>query len=107
MSQDVPLACDLSVLSAEERARHAEISERLRGAFQHVEPLPDGYAFSLPPQSEYLLLAAEFITRERLCCPFFRFELVAEPGGEPFSLRLTGGEEVKAFLETEMNLPLS
>ncbi len=50
------------------------------------------------------MLAAEFITRERLCCPFFRFELALEPGSEALALRLTGPEGVREFIRQEMGL---
>ena len=67
-------------------------------AVQEVQELPDGYAFRLPSSSEMLLLVAEDLNYERLCCPFIRFTLAIEPNEGPYWLRFTGGERVKEFL---------
>ncbi|MDQ3748973.1 MAG: MerR family DNA-binding protein [Acidobacteriota bacterium] len=45
---------------------------------------------------------AEFITYERLCCPFFNFEMAVE--GENLSLRLKGKEGVKEFIKMEFGI---
>lgn len=48
--------------------------------------------------------AAEFITLERLCCPFLSFQLaVAEEKG-PLWITLTGPEGVNDFLRLELEL---
>ncbi len=46
----------------------------------------------------------EFITAERECCPFFRFELIVEPDDGPVWLRLRGSDEVKAFVFGELGI---
>lgn len=48
---------------------------------------------ALPPES-----ASSYVTLERLCCHFFRFSLELQPEEDTFWLKLSGGEEVKAFL---------
>lgn len=46
--------------------------------------------------------AASFITKGRLCCPFFGFSLQLDPeGGAPW-LSLTGREGVKPFIQAEI-----
>ena len=45
---------------------------------------------------------AEFIGRERLCCPFFHFEIVVEANGGSIWLRLMGGEDVKTFVQDNL-----
>ena len=62
------------------------------------EELPDGFAYRFAPDDAILLTLAEFIARERLCCPFFRFQLDLEPGG-PLWLRLTGSDGAKELIE--------
>jgi len=52
----------------------------------------------LPSTSAMLLLVAEDLNFERLCCPFIHFTLDIAPSGAPFWLRFTGGEGVKEFL---------
>lgn len=66
--------------------------------------MPDGYAFRFPSKQSTILLASEFIARERLCCPFFTFELVIEPEDGPLWLRLRGAEGVKEFIKAEFGI---
>ncbi|WP_238933341.1 hypothetical protein [Brevibacillus choshinensis] len=39
---------------------------------------------------------------ERKCCPFLTFTVIASNEEEPILLELTGTEEAKAFLRTEI-----
>lgn len=64
-----------------------------------VEELPDGYVFRLPTDTETIARAGQFISRERLCCPFFRFQLAVDPDRSSVRLTLSGDEGVKRFLE--------
>jgi hypothetical protein len=72
-------------------------------AVTDIRELPDGYAFRLPVGPDALLKAAEFISIEKLCCPFLGFVLEVEPEGGPVWLRLTGREGVKAFIREEIS----
>lgn len=81
-----------------------EVGQQLYRAVQEVRELPDGYALRLPNDSAMLMLVAEDLTFERLCCPFLRFTLEVEPKG-PFWLRMTGGEGVKTFLRMQFEAP--
>jgi hypothetical protein len=103
-AQESPLACNMLALDAEGRKRHQVVSEQLRAAGKEVQELPDGYAFRFPAEQATILLVSEFIARERLCCPFFRFELIAEQEGGPLWLRLRGREGVKEFIKAELGI---
>ena len=103
-AQESPLACNMLALDAEGRKRHKAVSEQMRAAVKEVQDLPDGYAFRFPAEESTILLVSEFIARERLCCPFFRFELVAEQEDGPLWLRLRGREGVKEFIKTELGV---
>jgi hypothetical protein len=103
-AQESPLACNMLALDAEGRKRHKAVSEQMRAAVKEVQPLPDGYAFRFDAEQATILLVSEFIARERLCCPFFRFELIAEQESGPLWLRLRGREGVKGFIEAELGL---
>ena len=46
---------------------------------------------------------SEFISLEKLCCPFLKFVIEVEAEGGPVWLRLTGREGVKAFIREEIN----
>jgi hypothetical protein len=96
------LACNLNALSPGERTRHGEAAAALFAAVVEAHELPDGYGFQLPPESSTLVLAAEFVSRECRCCPFFTFIIELEPAGGPLWLRLTGPEGVKELLLAEL-----
>lgn len=97
-----PIACSLFGLTEQQRRRQQELRELLFKSSPEVRELADGYAIGLPATSENILAIAEFVTLERLCCPFFRFELAVGGNAEPVWLRLTGGKDVKEFLKAEL-----
>jgi hypothetical protein len=103
-AKESPLACNMLALDAEGRKRHRTVSEQMRAAVKKVQPLPDGYAFRFEAEQATILLVSEFIARERLCCPFLRFELIAEQEDGPLWLRLLGREGVKEFIEAELGV---
>ena len=97
---DEQFVCRLDVMDEVQRARHAAVLQTLRQSLVETRELDDGFAFCYP--SDSLLLAAEFISRERLCCPFFNFKLELAADDGPLWLHLTGPEGVKAFLQAEL-----
>ena len=102
-----PIACDLSALSPDQRARLMEVRSQLRPMVREVRDLPDGYAFLLSAPEGSLVRVAEFIELERRCCPFFRFELEVQDEGRAAWLRLTGRMGVKQFIAAELGLEKS
>ena len=101
---EVIIACNPSALTPEQQARWLEVGTQLYAAVQEVQELPDGYAFRLPSTSEMLLLVAEDLNFERLCCPFIHFTLDIAPNSAPFWLRYTGGEGVKEVLRISFEM---
>ena len=100
-SQKPVFACNMLALNAEERKRHIEVTKRLRAAAKEVRELPDGYGFRFSSDQPAILLISEFIARERLCCPFFTFEMIVEPEDGPLWMRLRGADVVKDFIRSE------
>ena len=95
-----PLACDLTAITPEERAGHQRLANHLLAeAALETRELPDGYAFRFPAERFSEVVA--FIGNERLCCPFFTFQLEITPAGGPIWLRITGPEGVKAILHVD------
>jgi hypothetical protein len=93
------IACDPEGITPDQRDRWVhEVVPKLYGAVQEIRELPDGWAWRLPNDPEILLLAAEDLNIERLCCPFVRYSLEIEPDSGPFWLRMTGRDGVKEFL---------
>jgi hypothetical protein len=98
--QEIPLACDLTAIPAEQRPAHELLARQLFfEAIPERQELSDGYTFQFRAD-QYPLLAA-FIANERLCCPFFSFTLEVTPAQGPLWLRLTGGDGVKEFIHAE------
>lgn len=96
---DLPIVCDPSSITADERERWVSILiPQLYGAVKEIKALPDGYALRLPVNRDILLLAAEELDIDRRCCPFVRYTLEIEPAGGPLWLTMTGGQGIKEFL---------
>jgi hypothetical protein len=102
-----PFACDMDALAPEERPQHLAVISRLFGLVQNIHELPNGYAFLLADGPDVPSVAGEFISRERLCCPFFGFSLDVEPEGGSVKLHMTGREGVKPFIQAEIGEFLS
>ena len=95
---NIPTACSLT--TAEFRDREATLLAQFRSAVIETEELQDGYAFSLPGDSESIELAGKLIMAERECCSFLTFALIAEPNKGPVIVRVTGRTGTKEFLST-------
>lgn len=102
VEQQSPFACVMEAIEPDKRQQHIATAEYLFRSVNEIRELPNGYAFRLPNQSEILLKVAEFVSLERLCCPFFGFTLEIEPEGGPVWLELTGREGVKPFIRAEI-----
>ena len=100
--KESPFACDMRAIPPEQRGAHMATIEKLFRAVRSKRELPDGYAFELPNESDVLITAAEFISLERLCCPFFGFALEIEREGGSLWLSLTGRDGVKPFILAEI-----
>lgn len=99
--ESAAVSCTINALTAEQRKRHAEVRKQMHAAIKEIKELPDGYALRFASDAKIVLTLAEFISFERLCCPFFKFQLEIESDEQPIWLRLTGDQEAKAVLQTE------
>ncbi len=102
MENEQPFACNMSAIPPEERGQHVAAIEAVFGAAQEIRELPDGYSFRLANETALLLKVADFLAKERLCCPFFGFGLRIEPDGGAVWLSLTGREGIKPFIQEEI-----
>jgi len=94
--------CDMSAIEPHHRKQHVAIAREIFRAVKEIRELPNGYAFRLPNEAPVLLKIAEFIAREKLCCPFFGFSLEVQPTGGPVWLSLTGDDGIKPFIQAEI-----
>lgn len=99
-----PFACDMSVMTAEERDHHAELGRKMFGMVKEVKELRDGFALRFNVDSAMVPTVAQFIEKERLCCPFMKFtvEIGAEHG--PLWVSITGRKGAKDFIRAEFDL---
>jgi len=98
-----PFACNMLAIKSDQRQQHIATAGQLFRAVKSIRELPNGYAFHLPDESDILNLVTEFISLERLCCPFFGFTIEIEPEGGAVWLQLTGREGVKPFIRAEIS----
>lgn len=95
-----PLACDFTAMDDEQRERYRALRRRLGEDFQEARELEDGYAFRHSSGAGVLIALAEYVSLERLCCPFFDFTI--EVRRDEVWLRMTGPEGAKQILEAAM-----
>jgi hypothetical protein len=95
-----PLACDFTAMDEVQRKRYLALRRRLAENFQEARELEDGYAFR--HSSGVLVALAEYVSLERLCCPFFDFAIEVGHGEAEVWLRMTGPEGAKEIMEAAM-----
>ena len=100
--QQSPIACDMNVLSPAQREMHISTSRDVFSSLRQIRELSNGYEFRLDG-SNVIVKAAEFISLEKLCCPFLNFRLQVEAENGSVWLALTGREGVKAFVREEIS----
>lgn len=92
---EVPIACNLSGNAF--KTRSEEVAE-LFSLAQAVEELEDGYSYRFAGSSEMAQKLTSFVVTERVCCPFFTFELQFAPNFGTIQLNMRGSMEIKHFL---------
>lgn len=98
MSENKPLACDLTAIENHERDLHKENAEAVFKSVQEWQEVSDGYAFRIPAKTEMIEKAGAFMARERKCCPFFNFNLEITAHNGVVWLKLSGSNEVKNYV---------
>lgn len=105
MSTPLSLACNLAALDEAERKQHgvvpSVVTEQLFATIVEVHELADGYALGCRQDETLWMKAAQFVDRERRCCPFFTFGLELDNQTDTVWLQLTGPEGVKEFIQQE------
>jgi hypothetical protein len=100
-------ACALHALSATERAHHLALSARLLAAIRGRMEIADGYVFTVDETAMDWQSLSGWTAAERLCCPFFRVALRAQPHGKGLELELGGAPGVKQFILGELPVILA
>jgi len=97
--------CNTKALTAEERARHKSLTEKLMALRKETVETEKGYEFQYSPSEVSLAELASWVAAESKCCPFFDFHIDLEREGKLMCLRLTGEEGIKAFIRAEFAIP--
>ena len=101
---DSPFACDMNAFSADERDRHSSLAQALWPAIDAFEELPDGYAARFAPNDATVRDLAEFVTLERLCCPWLTLAVELEREHGPLRLRITARDGGKPAIREEFRI---
>lgn len=100
----VVFACDMQAMTPVQRKRHSEVlSPALKSAKLNTSELVDGYAFQFLSDAKTFAIVSEWIGNERLCCPFFAFDIHVGGSAEPMVLKITGPDGVKQFIKAELS----
>jgi hypothetical protein len=100
--RESPFACDMTAIAPEQRGEHLATIDTLFSSVESIRELSNGYSFQFRNQANLLLTVAQFVALERLCCPFFGFDIEVESEGGALLLSLTGREGVKPFIIAEI-----
>lgn len=103
MNQDTPLICNMNVFTPAQRDAHIQTTVELMQGRQRVREVESGYEFRFPNETQYISKIAEFISNERLCCPFLDFNLNVRSSDDTLSLTLTGPLGTQEFLRHEFD----
>jgi hypothetical protein len=103
MNKEIPVACCHTVFTKEQRVEYKGTWDELEKRRIGILEIEKGFEYQFSGDSDTLRLIYEWIILERKCCPFLTFTVSAGQEKEPILLRLTGNEEAKAFLRSELN----
>jgi hypothetical protein len=103
-AQTTVFACNMKAMTPAQRKRHSEVlSPALQSAKLSVSELADGYAFQFRSDAKTFQTVAEWVGNERLCCPFFDFDIRVGDESAPMTLRISGPDGVKQFIKAELS----
>lgn len=103
MNTSTPLACNMGIFTPVQREAHILNTTQLMQGIQRIQEIENGYAFLLPNESKVIAKITEFISNERLCCPFLTFTLKVDSNDQPVTLALTGPTGTQEFLREEFH----
>ena len=101
MITETPLVCNMDVFTPAQRESHVQATMELVQALRSLQGIEGGYEFQFPNESELISKIADFISNERLCCPFLKFSFRVGARDEPITLSLSGPDGTQEFLRAE------
>lgn len=97
-TQDSPIACTLPNMELAQRKE--EIADNIWAGVTGRTEMQNGYEFTFPGTDEWAERLLHFVKSERQCCRFFLFEIAFAPDEGPITLRLSGADGTKQFIES-------
>lgn len=107
MGKEIPVACCHTVFTKEQRVEYKSIWGELEMRRIGIIEIEKGYQYQFSGDSDTLHLVNEWVSMERKCCPFLTFTVIASNEDDPVLLQLTGTEEAKAFLRSDINYSIN
>lgn len=95
---EVPIACVLTALTSDQRAREGVLLREHLASIQETREREDGYSFRYPSYMALFSRMAELVSLEHRCCPFLNFQLEWTGASDSPWLHITGGARVKQFV---------
>ena len=105
MTAESKFYCNIKALNPAERAAHKQLTDKLIAVRKEIVETDKGYEFQYSPSDVTIAELASWVAAEGKCCPFFDFHIDQEHEGRLLCLRLTGEEDIKAFIRTEFTVP--
>jgi hypothetical protein len=96
------LSCKLT--PPELQQRKAVVIEKMKKEILEKKELENGYAYKFTDSDSMMYELTSFIRTEMQCCDFFAFTLSVNKDKGYIWLELTGGTDVKEFLEAELEI---
>lgn len=100
---NLPIACDLSALTNEEREWLMPEFAALFLTTATIKALTDGYGFKFENVNfDQYVHIAKLVALDRLCCPFIRHAIVQESGSLDVWLYLSGPAGTKEGIASDI-----
>jgi hypothetical protein len=103
MNTSLLLVCNMGAFTPSQREAHILNTTQLMQTIQSIQEIENGYQFTFPNETDAIVKLFEFISNERLCCPFLKFMLTVNSNNDPISLSLTGPTGTQEFLRAEFS----
>ena len=100
--QKPAFACAMNKLTADQRTALSSAMHRLIDAKPATKELANGYEMRFDHAGELYSAATTWIENERVCCPFFSFNVALSQNDGPMTIRLTGPKGVKEFIDGDL-----
>lgn len=100
-SADVPLACDLTVFSSNERREHKKLGDLLFAEVKRIVENTDGFTLVFDQNAKLEKRITSWLAKEKQCCPFFSFQITREDAPALLMLRISGPQGAKDVLQGE------